>query len=482
MAGKRSPFSLTKFSLTRCSLTRRAVLGGAALLPVLPCLGFAASKFPAGFTWGVSTSAAQIEGAAESDGKAPSIWDIFAKQPGRIADGGTPEVACDHYHRAAEDIALMQGLGIGAYRFSIAWSRVMPDGTGRQNRKGWDFYDRLADGLLEAGIRPMPCLYHWDLPQALQEKGGWLSRDSAAWLAEYALAALNRLGDRVDHWFILNEASVHAVFGHGTGEHAPGVAGGNAAVLQALHHQNLAQGTALRALRQARSDLTLGTILSLQPVVPDSESKQDHDAAIRWDAVWNRLALDSLMRGTVPEILARDLGKVVQPDDLDLVKTPIDVLGMNYYSRFTVRHQPGRLFDVGWGKPRADRFTAYGWPVEPQGLKEMLLQLKTLYGNPPVLITENGAAYADVPSDGTVEDDARIAFLREHLLALEAAIGEGCNVKGYMAWSLLDNFEWQMGYKMRFGLVFVDFANGLKRVPKASSAWFRTVAGTGNPA
>jgi beta-glucosidase len=465
----------------RLTLTRRAVLGATALLPVLPRLGFAASKFPGNFLWGVSTSAAQIEGATELDGRGPSIWDVFAKQPGRIADGGTPDVACDHYHRWAEDIALMKTLGIRGYRFSIAWPRVMPDGIGRQNEPGWAFYDRLVDALLEAGIRPMPCLYHWDFPQALQEKGGWMSRDSAAWLAEYAVAAARRLGDRVDTWFILNEASVHAIFGHGTGEHAPGVAGGNDGVLQALHHQNLAQGTALRALRQERSNLTLGTVLSLQPVVPETESQADRDAAIRWDAVWNRLALDGLMRGTVPEVLVPVLGKVVQPDDFDVIKTPIDLLGMNYYSRCTVRHEPGRLFDVGWGKPHADRFTAYGWPVEPQGLKEMLLQLKTLYGNPPVLITENGAAYADDPKENPVPDEERIAFLRDHLLVLQEAIEEGCNVEGYMAWSLLDNFEWQMGYKMRFGLVFVDFANGQKRSPKASFDWFRAVIETGNP-
>jgi beta-glucosidase len=468
-------------SSNRRNLTRRAVLGSAALLPVLPRLAFAAAKFPGDFAWGVSTSAAQIEGAAKIDGRGQSIWDVFAKQPGRIADGGTPEIACDHYHRWAEDIGLMKGLGIGAYRFSIAWPRVMPDGIGAQNEKGWAFYDRLVDGLLEAGIKPMASLYHWDLPQALQERGGWLSRDSAAWLSEYALAAVKRLGDRIDTWFILNEASIHAIFGHGTGEHAPGVAGGNLGVLQALHHQNLAQGAALRALRQQRGNLILGTVLSLQPVVPETERQEDHDAAIRWDAVWNRLALDGLMRGTVPDVLVPALGKVVQPDDLDLVKAPIDLLGMNYYSRCTVRHEPGRLFDTGWGRPHADHFTAYGWPVEPQGLKEMLLQLKTLYGNPPVLITENGAAYADDPSAGVVEDNERITFLRDHLLTLREAIEEGCNVKGYMAWSLLDNFEWQMGYKMRFGLVFVDFVNGEKRLPKASYGWFRAVAGTGAP-
>jgi beta-glucosidase len=462
--------------------SRRAVLGGTALLPVLPHLAQAAARFPKDFTFGVSTSSAQIEGAAEADGKSPSIWDVFAKQPGKIADGGTPEVACDHYHRFEEDIALMQELGIGAYRFSIAWPRVMPGGTGAQNEKGWAFYDKLVDGLLKAGIRPMPCLYHWDLPQVLQERGGWLSRDSAAWLAEYALAALTRLGDRVDTWFILNEAAVHAYFGHGTGEHAPGIGGGPDGVLQALHHQNLAQATALRAMRGARSDLRLGTVLSLQPVLPETDSSEDRAAALRWDAMWNRVPLDGLLRGAVPDVLAPAMAKIVQPDDLALINTPIDLLGMNYYSRFTVRHEPGRLFDVGWGKAKAERFTAYGWPVEPEGIREMLLELKALYGNPPVLITENGAAYADNASGGRVSDDDRIAFLRDHLLNVRRAIDDGCNVRGYMAWSLLDNFEWQMGYKMRFGLVYVDFADRQKRVPKASYNWFRAVAGTGIPA
>ena len=453
------------------------------MLPVLPRPSFAASeRFPSDFIWGVSTSAAQIEGAAEADGRGPSIWDVFAKQPGRIADGGTPEVACDHYHRWQEDIALMKELGIGAYRFSIAWSRVMPDGIGRQNEQGWAFYDRLVDGLLAAGIRPMPCLYHWDFPQALQEKGGWLSRDSASWLTEYALAALKRLGDRVNDWFILNEAAVHAFFGHGTGEHAPGVAGGASGVLTALHHQNLAQATALRALRKERGNLTLGTVLSLQPVIPETDREEDRQAALRWDAMWNRVTLDGLMRGAVPEILLQQMREIIQPDDLALIKTPIDVLGMNYYSRFTVRSEPGRLFDVGWGKAHTERFTAYGWPVEPEGLAEMLLQLKDLYGNPPVLITENGAAYSDDPSGGRVRDDDRIDFIRDHLLALKRAVDGGCNVTGYMAWSLLDNFEWQMGYKMRFGLVFVDFADKQNRVPKASYNWFRAVAGTGIPA
>ncbi|HVM84961.1 MAG TPA: GH1 family beta-glucosidase [Candidatus Binatia bacterium] len=465
-------------------ISRRALLGAAASLPLLPrvALGDAGSSFPNGFIWGVSTSAAQIEGGAAIDGRAPSIWDVFAREAGKIADGGTPEIACDHYHRWAEDVALMKGLGIGAYRFSIAWPRVLPQGTGQANEAGWAFYDRLVDALLATGIKPMPCLYHWDLPQALQEKGGWLNRDSAAWLTEYGQAAMRRLGDRVDHWFILNEAAVHAYFGHGTGEHAPGIGGGPSAVLTALHHQNLAQGSTLRALRAERSGLTLGTVLSLQPVLPETDQDADRAAAIRWDAMWNRVTLDGLLRGAVPDVLAPQMAKIVKADDLALVKTPIDLLGMNYYSRFTVRHEAGRLFDVGWGQAHADRFTAYGWPVEPEGIAEMLGELKQLYGNPPVMITENGAAYSDMQvRDGRVVDEDRIAFLRDHLRALSGAIGAGCNVKGYLAWSLLDNFEWQMGYKMRFGLVFVDFSSR-DRVPKASYDWFRTVAQSGIPA
>jgi beta-glucosidase len=442
----------------------------------------AANGFAPDFLWGVSTSAPQIEGAADEDGRGPSIWDAFAKQPGRIADGGTPAIACDHYHRWKEDIALLKDLGVGAYRFSIAWPRVLPQGTGAANEAGWAFYDRLVDGLLAAGIRPMPCLYHWDLPLALQRQGGWLNRDSASWLADYAQAAVRRLGDRVGHWFVLNEAAVHAVFGHGTGEHAPGIAGGNRGVLTALHHQNLAQGSALRAMRAERAGLTLGTVMSLQPVVPETDRDQDRKAAIRWDAVWNRMTLDGLMRGAVPEILAPELAEIVRPGDLALVKAPIDVLGLNYYSRFTMRAEPGRLFDVGWGRAKADRFTAYGWPVEPEGLGEMLQELQHLYGNPPVLITENGAAYKDQPGpDAMVQDDDRIAFLRDHLQVTRRAIAAGCKVKGYMAWSLLDNFEWQMGYSMRFGLVRVDFANQ-SRTPKASYGWYREVAKTGIPA
>jgi beta-glucosidase len=334
----------------------------------------------------------------------------------------------------------------------------------------------LVDGLLKAGITPIPCLYHWDLPAKLQAEGGWFNRDSANWLTEYGLAAVHRLGDRVKQWFVLNEAPVHAIFGHGTGEHAPGIAGGDMGTLTALHHQNLAQGSTLKAIRSERPGLVLGTIMPLQPAVPETDSAADCKAAILWDAVWNRVALDGLMRGAVPEVLQDRMAKIVKPGDLDLIRQPIDVLGMNYYSRLTVRAaKDGPLFGVGWGKARAERFTGYDWPVQPEGLTEILLEMKRLYGNPAVMITENGAAYDDRLTASGVHDSDRIAFLADHLRALRQAIAAGCNVKGYMAWSLLDNFEWRMGYSKRFGLIYVDFED-LKRIPKSSFGWFGNVA------
>ncbi|HLI11354.1 MAG TPA: GH1 family beta-glucosidase [Alphaproteobacteria bacterium] len=459
-------------------LSRRRLLAAALSLPLLPrraAATTAAANFPAGFLWGASTSAAQIEGAASEDGRGPSIWDAFARQPGKIADGGTPAVACDHYHRWREDIALMRRLGLTAYRFSISWSRVIPAGTGAANAKGWDFYDRLVDGLLATGITPMPCLFHWDLPLALHERGGWMSRDSAGWFADYAVAAARRLGDRVPYWLMLNEPSVMAIFGYGLAAHAPGLGGGAPACLAALHHQNLAQGTALKALRAERPAAKLGTVLSLQPVVADSARAADGAAAIRWDAVWNRVALDGVMRGAIPGILVPEMAKLVRPDDLAIIRQPLDLLGVNYYSKMTVRAQPGALFDTGWGRPRAARFTAMGWPVQPEGLLDILMELKALYGNPPVMITENGAAYDDrLGPDGEVADPTRIAFLGDHLRALRRALAAGCNVRGYLVWSLMDNFEWQAGYTRRFGLAYVDYASE-RRIPKASFHWYGAV-------
>lgn len=454
-------------------LTRRDFLATTAAAATLPRMASAAKTpgFPKDFLWGASTSAYQIEGAVEADGRGPSIWDSFAAQ-GRIQDGSNAAQACDHYHRFREDVALMRAAHFNAYRFSVAWPRIQPTGTGPANSKGLDFYDRLVDELLTAGIRPLACLYHWDMPQALQDQGGWQSRAMAGPFADYARAVTTRLGDRVKDWMMLNEPNVVAIFGHGLSEHAPGLGLGEMGVLRALHHQNLAQGAALRAIRAEHGDARLGTVTSIQPCRPETPSDADRAAAIRWDAVWNRVAVDGLLRGAVPDVLADKMASIVQPGDLDLVKFPIDLLGINYYSPNTMRHAPGQMFEVGWGRAPTDRFTAMGWPVQPDGLYEVLMEFKTLYGNPATFVAENGAAYDDVVSaDGQVHDAERVRYLADHIAETRRALADGANVRGYLAWSLLDNFEWAFGLSKRFGLVRVEY-DSQKRIPKDSYRWF----------
>lgn len=434
--------------------------------------------FPTGFLWGASTSAYQIEGAVKEDGRGDSIWDVFSHTPGRTANGDTGDVACDHYHRYMEDVDWLAKGGFGAYRFSIAWPRVFPEGTGTLNAKGLAFYDRLTDALLTRGIAPWACLFHWDLPQALQQRGGWLSRDSAAWFVDYARAVSEKLGDRVRHWAMFNEPNIHAIFGHVLGGHAPGLTGwGNFA--PAVHHQNLATGLAIQALRAAKPGLKLGTVINLQPVHPASDSEADRNAALRFDAVWNRACLDPLMRGAYPDVLEKDFAKVMHDGDLAAIKQPLDFLGLNYYSRLHVRDDPSSaLLGAGFGAaPPGLKFTAMGWPIEPDGLREELLALKERYGNPTIYITENGAAFADAPSaGGQINDLDRISFLQGHLAAALRAIQDGVNLRGYFVWSLMDNFEWAEGYTRRFGLLHVDFTT-LKRTPKASFAWMMQQTG-----
>ena len=441
-------------------------------MTVAPSVSAAPARtFPEDFFWGASSAAYQIEGATEADGRGPSIWDSFTAR-GRIKDGSSARVACDHYHRYPEDIALMKQAGFSAYRFSLAWPRIIPAGRGAVNPAGLDFYDRLVDAILAAGIRPMACLYHWDLPQPLEDEGGWRNRAIADAFAEYARVAVRRLGDRVGDWFTLNEPNVVAINGHGTDDHAPGLRLGETGVLTVLHHQNLAQGDAFRAMQAERSGLRLGTVCNLQPARAESDRPEDQAAAIRWDAVWNRVPLDGVMRGAVPDVLAPWFEGIVQPGDLERIRFPIDQLGINYYSRMTMKHEPGRLFDAGWGDAHCQRWTGMGWPVQPDGLYDLLLEFKHLYGNPAVFIAENGAAYDDVVTpDGAVHDAERVAFLRDHVAAVGRALAEGCNVKGYLVWSLLDNFEWAEGLSKRFGIVRVDY-DTLQRIPKDSYHWF----------
>lgn len=435
-------------------------------------------SFPPDFRWGASTAAYQIEGALDADGRGPCVWDTFTAE-GRIMDGSSAAVACDHYHRYPEDIALMKAAGFDSYRFSIAWPRILPAGTGAVETRGLDFYDRLVDALLEAGITPMACLYHWDLPQPLEDAGGWQGREIVGPFADYARIVTARLADRVKTWMMLNEPNVVAIHGYGVGEHAPGHRLGEQGILRALHHQNLAQAAALRAIAAERSGLTLGTVLNLQPAVPDSDRPEDAAAAARWDAVWNRVALDGLMRGQIPALLAERMAEFVLPGDGEAIRHPIDLLGINYYSRMTMKHEEGRPFDAGWGEAQCRRWTGMAWPVQPEGLYELLSELRTDYGNPAVFIAENGCAYDDVVTpDGQIHDAERVLFYREHLEAVADALADGCNVKGYLCWSLLDNFEWAFGLSKRFGIVRVDY-DTLERTPKDSYRFLAEVVRTG---
>jgi beta-glucosidase len=426
---------------------------------------------PADFVWGASTSSYQIEGAVDADGRGKSIWDVFSHTPGRVKGGDTGDVACDHYRRWREDVELLASGGFSAYRFSTAWPRIFPAGAGAVEQRGLDFYDRLVDGLVARGIAPWLCLYHWDLPQALQDHGGWLNRDIADKFADYARIVARRLGDRVKHWAMFNEANIHAVFGYGMGNHAPGLTG-LPNMLAAAHHQNLAQGRALQALRAERADLRLGTVLTVSPIRPSSDSGADRRAADRFDAFWSRAFLDPLCRGSYPAVVAERLAPLIASGDLQAIRQPIDFLGLNYYGPAYVADAPQSLFGAWFGAvPAGARMTAIGWPIDAGGLTETLLRLRDHYDNPQVYVTENGACYDDpVAADGTVHDDDRVAYLREHVAAARDALAADVKLSGYFVWSLLDNFEWSEGYSRRFGIVHVDFASQ-KRTPKASFAF-----------
>ncbi|MBP2703249.1 beta-glucosidase [Microbispora sp. RL4-1S] len=418
------------------------------------------------FLWGTATASYQIEGAVGEDGRGPSIWDTFCHTPGRVRDGHTGDVACDHYHRWREDIALVKGAGLNAYRFSIAWPRVLPAGTGAVNQAGLDFYDRLVDVLCAEGIVPVPTLFHWDLPQALEDGGGWLDRDTAARFADYAAVVARRLSDRVRMWITLNEPFVHMVYGYALGTHAPG----RALFLDALpvaHHQLLGHGLAARALRANGAEQVLITN-NCTPVWPASAAPEDVAAADAYDTLHNRLFNDPVLLGRYPDLSAYGIGEpaFVQPGDLETIAQPLDGLGINYYNptRIARPDDEGLPFrDAGiTGYPT----TAFGWPVVPDGLRELLESLRARYGEalPPVYVTENGCSYEEL------DDRERIAYLDGHIAAMERA--EGVDVRGYFVWSLLDNFEWAEGYNQRFGLVHVDFATQ-ERTPKASYHWLR---------
>lgn len=434
-------------------------------------------RFPDGFTWGVATSAYQIEGAVAEDGRGESIWDTFCRKPGAIRDGQTGDVAADHYHRWPEDIALMADLGVSAYRFSIAWPRVQPQGTGPANRAGLDFYDRLTDALLARNIAPMPTLYHWDLPQPLEDAGGWLARETAQRFADYAGLAAERLADRIPLWITLNEPFVVTTYAYGLGIHAPGTALMLAA-LPTAHHQLLGHGLAAAALRAAGA-AGVAITNNYAPAWPATDSEPDMAAARAFDTLQNRLFTNPLLLGRYPDLAAFGVGEAgldcVRDGDLEIIRAPLDALGVNYYSPTRLSALPDSPLPFQMEPIPGYPVTAFGWPVVPAGLTELLTLLRDRYGAvlPPVYITENGCSVRDEPAaDGTVDDQPRIRYLDAHIRAVADAITAGVDVRGYLTWSLIDNFEWSEGYHQRFGLVHVDFATQ-QRTPKASFGWYR---------
>ncbi|MFN8168135.1 MAG: GH1 family beta-glucosidase [Candidatus Nanopelagicales bacterium] len=447
--------------------------------PATDADGRRAAAFPDGFLWGTATASYQIEGSVDADGRGPSIWDTFSHTPGKVVGDENGDVACDHYRLMPDDVALMGRLGVNAYRFSISWPRIEPE-DGAVEMRGVAFYDRLVDELLERDIAPVATLYHWDLPQWAEDAGGWLVRDTAERFADHAEWMVENLGDRVHTWITLNEPVVAATFGYGFGTHAPG----KTLLFEsftATHHLLLGHGLAVRKMRDVRDDLRIGITNNLSPVHPETDSEADVMAAESLDAVQNRLYMDPVLLGTYPDLEATRIPvdrSCVLEGDLDIIAAPLDVMGINYYN-------PTLVAAPGEGNPLpfelkqypSEETTDMGWPVVPDGLRDILVQQQERYGDalPPVMVTENGVAFPDVLEDGSlprVDDPRRVAYLREHIAAVGRAILEGVDVRGYFVWSLLDNFEWAEGYRPRFGIVYTDYPTQ-RRIPKTSFQWYR---------
>lgn len=434
-------------------------------------------NFPTGFRWGCATSSFQIEGATREDGRGESIWDRFCSIPGHVRDSATGDPACDHYHRWEEDLDLAAQLGLNAYRFSIAWPRICPSGySATLNNAGLDFYDRLIDGMLERGLEPWPTLYHWDLPQTLQDLGGWVNRMTVDAFADYSAIVAKRLGDRVHHWITHNEPWCSAILGHLEGVHAPGIRDMSQA-FQACHHILLSHGRAVQSIRAVVPQASVGIVLSLHPVRPVTGERADLEAAERHDALRNRWFLDPLHGRGYPEVVLSHLGSSapqVLRGDMETIAEPTDFLGVNYYFPEAVGNGPGESPVDTRVVPRPDHeVTASGWEVEPAGMLDVLQRVHRDYAPAALFLTENGASYEDtVEADGSIHDVARRDFIARHVSVLHDAIAAGIPVSGYFVWSLLDNFEWAEGYSRRFGIVHVDFSTQSRRL-KDSAVWYR---------
>jgi beta-glucosidase len=433
-------------------------------------------SLPGGFIWGAATAAYQVEGAAREDGRGESIWDRFSHTPGKTHNGDTGDVAIDHYHRWKSDIDIMSELGLNAYRFSVAWPRILPNGRGQVNSKGLDFYDRLVDGLLERDIAPWLTLYHWDLPQVLEDAGGWRNRATVEAFAEYTDVLTRRLGDRVTNWITINEPWVAAFLGHMLGIHAPGLQD-LGATLSAAHHLLLAHGRAVDVVRDSVRDAHVGITLNLTTIYPDSDSAADEQAAHAVDGQVNRWFLDPVFRGRYPEDMVRHLDiwmPEIEPEDFSIISRPTDFLGVNYYSPFYVAHDPASPMGFRMTE-REGEHTAVGWLVHPESLEALLVRVHDEYAPAEIYITENGAAFDDNPPvDGRVHDRQRTVYLHDHILAGLKSIDEDVPLKGYFLWSLFDNYEWSEGYDKRFGITYVDFST-MERTLKDSARWYADV-------
>ncbi len=452
-------------------------------------------SFPEGFTWGTATAAYQIEGGVNEGGRGPSIWDTFSHTPGKVLNGDTGDVACDHFHRMDEDLDLMASLGLESYRFSIAWPRIVPDGAGAVNREGLGFYDRLVDGLLARGITPLVTLYHWDLPAAIQSEGGWAARDTPWLFADYATVVADFLGDRLPMITTLNEPFCSAFLGHASGVHAPGVHD-NATALATAHHLNLAHGLAAAAIRTSSPDTGVSLTLNMAQAYPKSESAVDREAVAHVDRMANGVFLDPVLRGHYPEGLMEETRHItdwgfVHEGDLATIHAPLDMLGVNYYTPGLVGGPPldagedqGESSDqpVAWAGtdlaymyPQPGPYTDMGWQILPEAFTDLLMRVHRDYPEVPMMVTENGCAYPDeVDEDGRVPDSRRIDYLHSHLAAVHAAIEAGADIRGYYLWSFMDNFEWGLGFSKRFGIVHIDYET-LVRTPKDSARWYADV-------
>lgn len=432
--------------------------------------------FPKDFVWGVATSSFQIEGAAKEDGRGESIWDRFCQTPGKVANFENGDVANDHYHLYKEDVAMMKELGVDSYRFSIAWPRIFPSGEGKANDKGLDFYKRLVEELHGQGIKPAATLYHWDLPQLLQDKGGWCNRDTALRFAEYAAYMFEKLGDSVPLWITHNEPWCASFLSYGIGHHAPGITDNHSAV-KASHHLLLSHGLAVQAYRELGLQGDIGITLNLEAVHPASNREEDIQAAMRRDGYFNRWFLDPVFKGAYPKDMVDLYSRYrpldyITPDDLQIISSPIDFLGINYYSRSVVQSDPNEKW-LGVGHvPSTLPLTDMGWEIYPQGLYELLTRIQSDYPSIPLYVTENGAAFADKLENGQVHDKDRVEFIQTHFDQASRAIESGVPLKGYYVWSLMDNFEWAFGYAKRFGILYVDF-DTQERTLKDSAIWYK---------